>query len=65
MAALAAYTVIVDEATSASDGDAAASDVIELGVGRQLAVLTRLAGVVPVEVRRRDRACAGVQHERA
>ncbi len=51
VAAMAAYTEIVAAATSASNGDEAASDVIKAGVGRQLAVLTALAGTAPVQVR--------------
>ncbi|MBA3235525.1 MAG: hypothetical protein H0T59_05980 [Chloroflexi bacterium] len=59
VAALVAYADIVGEATSASDGDPATSDVIEVGVGRQLALLTKLAGVVPVQAR------AAIEHAMA
>ena len=56
MAALDAYADIVATATAASDGDPAAAEVVEAGVGRQVAVLTGLASVVPVQ------AQAAIEH---
>jgi hypothetical protein len=50
-AALAAYSAIVAEAETASDGDAAASAAIGAGVARHVAVLTGLIATVPAAAR--------------
>ena len=50
-AALSAYNSIVNEATAGTDNDPAANATLDVGVRRNIQVLTTLAGRVPLQAR--------------